>query len=205
MPQAPQQLRFPALLVGEGQDEVRFFTALLKEMRLESTQVEQCGGKTGLRTYLRTLRLRPDFGQVHTLAIVRDADTDATSAFHSVCDALQTQRFAIPPAPGQWAPGAVRVGVWLMPEGRTPGMLEDLCLAAVREDRAMACVEEYLGCLAQRLSASSHHTAKARLHVWLASRPEPDLRLGEAAEKGYWPWEHVAFTALREFLQGMRP
>lgn len=37
-------------------------------------------------------------------------------------------------------------------------------------------------------------------HVWLASEVEPEKRLGEAAEAGYWPWTSPAFDALRQFL-----
>jgi len=41
---------------------------------------------------------------------------------------------------------------------------------------------------------------KAHLHTWLASQREPDKRLGEAAEAGFWPWTNTVFDFLRQFL-----
>ena len=41
---------------------------------------------------------------------------------------------------------------------------------------------------------------KARAHAWLASRVEPDKRVGEAAQAGYWPWGADAFLDLWSFV-----
>ncbi len=41
---------------------------------------------------------------------------------------------------------------------------------------------------------------KARAHAWLASRPECDKRVGEAAQAGYRPWGSDAFRALWAFV-----
>ena len=81
MPPSPQPLSQPRLLIGEGAEDVRFCMALLKHLGISEVHTETYGGKTGLRSYLRAVSLRPGFGQVRTLAIIRDADTDATSAF----------------------------------------------------------------------------------------------------------------------------
>ncbi len=43
--------------------------------------------------------------------------------------------------------------------------------------------------------------SKARVHAWLSSQNEPDKRLAEAAEVGYWPWENPAFDLLKLFLK----
>jgi hypothetical protein len=43
--------------------------------------------------------------------------------------------------------------------------------------------------------------SKAKVHAFLASRREPDLRLGEAAEKGYWPLDSESFTSIKELLR----
>ena len=182
MPDVPQRLRLPKLLIGEGREEVVFFTAFLRHLHLNDVQVEDFSGKQGLRTYLRALQLRPNFVHLVTLGIVRDADTHATSAFQSVCDALRGTSLVVP-------------------DGQGPGMLEDLCLAAVQTDPAMLCVNDYFQCLLHNSQHQPNNPAKARVHAWLASRPEPDLRLGEVAEKGYWLWDNVAFEPIKIFLQ----
>jgi hypothetical protein len=43
--------------------------------------------------------------------------------------------------------------------------------------------------------------AKARVQTWLASQPEPDNRLGLAAQKKYWPSDAPAFQPLIAFLR----
>jgi hypothetical protein len=165
--------------------------------------VEHYLGKYQLRTYLKALPKRPGFSQVETLGIVRDADYSAGSAFQSVCDALRHATLAVPERPGQIAGSRPRVGGLILPGGERAGMLEDICLDVVQSDFAIPCVDRYFQCLADQNDRQPHHRAKARVRVWLASQVEPDLRLGEAAEKGYWPWDAPAFNALKAFLQDL--
>jgi hypothetical protein len=203
MPDKPREITQPQLLIGEGQEEVRFFNAFLKYLDRQDVQVENYGGKDQLRTRLKALPTRPGFSQVVTLGIVRDADNSPASAFQSVCDALRTTSLVVPERPAQMAGGSPRVGVLILPGGEMSGMLEDVCLDAVQTDFAMPCVDSYFQCLSEKNRRQPNNRAKARVHVWLASQVEPDLRLGEAAEKGYWPWDAPAFGALKAFLLGL--
>ncbi len=58
----------------------------------------------------------------------------------------------------------------------------------------------YLECLAtQQLSIIN--LEKAKVQAFLASRPKFVAHVGEAANKGYWPWENTAFSALKKFLE----
>ncbi|NJO16485.1 MAG: hypothetical protein HC877_12310 [Thioploca sp.] len=41
---------------------------------------------------------------------------------------------------------------------------------------------------------------QTKVHAWLSSQNEPDKRLAEAAEAGYWPWESPVFDLLKQFL-----
>lgn len=43
----------------------------------------------------------------------------------------------------------------------------------------------------------------AVLHAFLASRPKPTLNVGEAAQAGYWDFEHGSFTQLKEFVKSL--
>jgi hypothetical protein len=83
-------------------------------------------------------------------------------------------------------------------------MLEDLCLTAVAGDSALVCVDEYIGCLQRQGVPVPVKLAKSKLQTFLASRNRPDLRLGEAAEKGYFPWNHSAFDEIKRFLHGFQ-
>lgn len=45
-----------------------------------------------------------------------------------------------------------------------------------------------------------YNMAKAKVHTFLASRIEPDKRLGEAAQAGYWPFNDPVFDPLKNFI-----
>jgi len=62
-------------------------------------------------------------------------------------------------------------------------------------------VEQYFECLQQEELPLPDNISKAKVQVFLASRCKAGLRLGEAAQAGYWPWDDQAFRQVRDFLQ----
>ncbi len=81
-------------------------------------------------------------------------------------------------------------------------MLEDLCLAALADDPAMCCVDEYFRCLEdQKIVPKQVALPKARLHTFLASRGKPGLRLGEAAQSNDIPLDSPVFEPVVNFLR----
>lgn len=199
-----QQIRKQHILVVEGTDEQYFFDALLRNIDISSIQVVSIGGKTQFRSQLGAFKNLPGFSRVDAVGIVRDCDANRQGAFDSVCGALRANELSIPEAPLAFTGSTPRVGVLVMPPQATgtDRMLEDLCLAAVSDDPAMNCVEAYFDCLqAQEINLRETVVAKARLHTFLASRQDPDLRLGEAAQRGYWPWDSPAFDQVKAFLR----
>jgi len=206
----------PKLLVGEGVDEVYFFEALVDFLGIPDIQVEQYGGKSKLRDGLSGLMKRSGFAaKVASFGITRDADypndpaadvmTAAPSAFQSVCSALNHLGLPVPTAPGATATGTPNVTVFILPDGTNPGMLEDVCLNSVLADPDFGCLADFFDCVAKRSgnSPARHMKAKADLHAWLSTRLVPDLRLGEAAQSGYWDWNQLAFADLIRFVQSL--
>ena len=98
---------------------------------------------------------------------------------------------------------APEVTVMIMPGQGRRGALEDLCLEAVVDDPAMTCVDQFFECLQSESISHPKNTPKAKVQTFLASRPHERLRLGEAAEKGYWPWDSEAFEEVKVFLAQM--
>ena len=203
MPRTPQALSKPKLLIGEGKEEVDFFTAFLTHLNITDVQVEQYGGKQELPSYLKTLVVRPDYQNVVSLGITRDADNSAQSAFQSVCSSLNRASLPVPSQPGEIVGDTPQVSVMILPDGQNKGMLEDLCLAAVEIDPVLQCVDEYLNCVYRTVGREPNNMAKARVHAWLSSQIEPDKRLGEAAKADYLPWDSPGFDRLKQFLQAL--
>ena len=78
-----------------------------------------------------------------------------------------------------------RFGVWIMPDNRFHGMLEDLLIRLIPEESGLLyglarnCVVE-----AARNGASFKdvHQTKAEIHTWLAWQDEPGAQLHEAVK-----------------------
>ena len=98
---------------------------------------------------------------------------------------------------------APKVTVFIMPGDGESGALEDLCLRALEGDTAMQCVSAFMQCVEQTVTPVPNNLPKARIHAFLASREDPELRLGEAAQRGYLPWENAAFHQLIEFVRSL--
>lgn len=209
---APINIHKPKVLLGEGRDEEMFFDALLHHMHIQDVQVIEYGGKHKLGSTLKTLVPRFLAAQVQSIVVTRDVDLDDISAAHALATvqrSLAANDLPAPPPHGQFNQGTPKVGIWLMPDGVSIGMLEDLCFASVGADPAIACVNDFFTCVQATANRQPRLLPKARIHAWLASlgtKPgqlDPDNRLGNAAKQGHWPFQAPAFTSLKAFLQQM--
>ena len=193
----------PRQLIVEGNDEVRVFNALCRHLGISGLQVQQCGGYGNLRRFLRTLTADPDFDEVESLAVVADADTNRMGRQLSIQAALSDAGLPAPSAPLQFASqDGIKVTYLVVPHGLEGKMLEDVCLASVNSDAAMDCVKEYFECLNREGASTPRQVwiSKAKVHAFLASRDDPALRIGEAADGGVWQFDDDAFRPMRELL-----
>lgn len=199
-----QRIEKTSVLVVEGNDDERFFKALARHLKIEEQiQVVNLNGIGNLQVELKALQKVSGFDKVRTLGIALDADRDAARIFRRIQGALRAADFACPQAPLELAyeGSSPSVLVFILP-GNTvdAGMLEDLCLRAVAQDPAMECVNRYFQCLQQRLDELPRNMSKAKVQVFLASRERVYLRVGEAADRGYWPWDDQVFDEAKQFL-----
>jgi hypothetical protein len=196
----------PKLLVVEGADDNRFLAALLKSLRMgDDFDIRDLEGKGNFGEALRFLPAASGFTQINSLGIVCDADQDAQSAFLSIRNILRNTLLSVPDRPMTITAGNPRVAVFIWPNCSVSGTLETLCLSSVENDPAMPCVRQYFECLRDQMPALPKTIEKAQLHAFLlhtflASREKPGLRIGEAAEKHYWDWDHPAFDPIKQFL-----
>jgi len=199
------------ILIVEGTHEDQFVgEALANHLHIADIQVLSIGGKTLLGSNLQALVNDPAFPNVTAVAVVRDADlTDAASgttaanaALDAVRGALANAGLAAPPAHGVFCPGPPKTGIFIMPDGVADGALETLCVTALSTKPEYACITAFFQCMAAH-GFQPKQIDKARVHAWLASRPEPDRHIGSAARAGYWDWVNTAFDGLWNFLAQM--
>lgn len=200
MPQ-PKTLTHSKQLLVEGRDGVAFFAALLNQLGQREIQIQNFGGITELRPFLKALRNEPGFEEIVTsLGVIRDAETNPQGAFQSVRDALRASGLPASEKPEVVESGSPQTVVLILPNASTPGMLETLCLESVANEPAINCVDHYFDCLNQQTGFSPNNVFKARLHAFLSAKPKPGLRVGDAASAGYFPWDHPAFDHIKQFL-----
>ena len=122
------------------------------------------------------------------LGVVVDANGDAAARWDQLRARCSSEFAELPeriPAEGLQVVHALgpRFGVWIMPDNRFTGMLEDLLVRLIPEDSgprhqlARDCVAE------SRLSGArfrNAHQTKVEIHTWLAWQDPPGLQLHEA-------------------------
>lgn len=188
------------LLLVEGKDEVNFFSAFLGHMGLVDVEVRSFEGVDNLGGYLRALRSVSGFDQVVSLGIVRDAGLNSQGALRSVRNSLANAGFPVPRAGLVRADGAPLVVILINPHGGSTGSIEDVCLNAISADPTKECVDRYIQCLSE-CGVNPSNQAKTRVHAFIASRDRPEVSLGVAAKRGYFPLNHDAFLPVRQLLE----
>ena len=123
------------------------------------------------------------------LGIVVDADRDLAARWQSVTNKLKEFGYeGIPKIPLEtgWIhtqDEKPRIGVWVMPNNKLPGMLEDfVCYLIPPEDKLQGKVITLLDEIeTEGLNKySSTHHSKALIHSWLALQEKPGMPMGQA-------------------------
>ncbi len=127
---------------------------------------------------------------LEALGVVVDADGDAvarwdqlrtrcSSEFHNLPDQIPAEGLEVVHADGP------RFGVWIMPNNRFKGMLEDLLVQLIPDDSSHLH-ELARNCVAEARSSDAPfrdvHERKAEICTWLAWQDPPGLRLHEAVK-----------------------
>lgn len=189
------------ILLVEGSEEVAWLRGLEGRGEwLAAVQVIAFAGKDNLSSALAALVRDPGFADIVSIGVLRDADDSPENALASVRGALSRQGLPALERSGAFDGTAPRVGVFIVPGGDAPGMLETLCWQSVADTPAGRCVTAMEQCLGEARPAG-HQLDKFRVSAWLAAQERPGLRLGEAGQKGLWDYDHPAFAPLIAFLR----
>ena len=182
------------VLMVEGPDDEHVVKHICGERQLGIIETIQAyGGKDPL---LEGIGARLKESDITALGILLDADTDLQARWQSVTHHLKQAGYT--DTPDMPSPeGTVidppaqsllpRVGIWLMPDNRLPGILEDFLRFLVPvDDPLFAHVEQSLETIPQGLCRFDQlKQPKARIHTWLAWQEEPGKPLGQAISARY--------------------
>ena len=191
------------VLLVEGVEDQRFLSALLRLGR--DVQIVPTGGKDRLRVVLDLVvgQARKLDGLL-ALGVVRDADDSADRAFASVADALRSRSLRPPDRHGEYSEGSgPAVGVFIAPDGMSPGSMETLLVRSVEDEAEARCTEEYLDCVTAAREApwNAAKRDKAFAYSYLAVSLDPEERHSVGAAQGIWKRESPAFADLIQFVK----
>lgn len=191
------------IIVVEGQDEVYFLDALLRNMKITDMEVREVGGKQQFKDKLPALVRMSGFSDVEVLAIIRDADNNAAAAFKSISNILKKEGLKPATEVTQFSEGSPKIGIFIMPGNSDAGMLEDLCLKTVENHPAMDCVQLFANCISE-LEEAPNNIVKAKAQAFLAAMPKDVNSVGVGAQKGYWNFNSEELNDLKSFIDNLR-
>jgi len=190
-----------SLLIVEGYDDERFFKSFARYLGMEEkVQIIPIRGQIGYRE-LKSVVFTSGFRRVKSLGIIRDANDNPQGAFQSIVNSLKRLGFSPPSKSGEFvSKDDIKVGILVLPENKK-GELETVIAKVLNTQHSerMSCVDLYFKCL-QGNGINIKKIDKAKVYAYFTSYPDPDKRLGEAAEAGYWSWDDKEFGSIREFI-----
>lgn len=209
--QEKQQCPIPVtkrkLLMVEGKDEVNFFEEFFKHLEINDVvDIREVRGKDNFRNQIPALISKVSgSAKLEKVAIIRDADESSMSAFESIKGILKANNFKGPEKPGEFSGDNPRIGVFIMPDNKNNGMLENLCLESIKGDSGLECVDKFIDCANQfenRLKEKD--IAKAKVQAFLSIVPEVPNSIGVGAKKGVWNFDSPQLQPLIDFLSQLK-
>ena len=167
---------------------------------LEGIQIQDFGGVTQLREFLKVFVKMPGFSGVTSVGIIRDAEGNAGGAFESVRGCLEDAGLQVPNRTGERVGEHPAITVMVLPGDNQAGMLETLLCETFREEDVRTCIDTFFECVEEVQGEAVHRPGKARVRAYLATKRDPHLSIGVAARRGYWNLNHPALQPLCQFL-----
>ena len=196
----PTQLTSRVQVLVEGSEPRNLLRVFSKSWGVSGIEIHDFGGVTELRGYLATFRVVRGFHEVSHLAIIRDAEQSAHSAFKSIQHSLQAVGLNYPDVPRTSSSGRPATSVFILPDSVSMGGLESLLWRSIEGNPRAKCIDDYVECMAlQNMTVAQ--ADKARVLAWLAAQRRATDSIGVAARMRYWNPMHKSFAEMRQFLE----
>ena len=173
----------PRVLLVEGPDDKHVVIHLSERSGLTPNfRIVEKAGKDSL---LDSIEVEVDIPGRTVLGIMLDANDDLEARWQAVTDRLnrlrQEDHFDLPDLPAQPEPGGtiidgrLRIGIWLMPDNRSTGELEDFVGGMIPSgDPVWPRAEAFIdGIPPDDRKFAPGKIQRAKVHAWLATRESP--------------------------------
>jgi hypothetical protein len=173
-------------------------------MNISDVQIIDVGGKDNFRNKFSVyMQSENALEKIKNIGFVRDAEQfEAKSAFDSICSILK--KYALP-CPTELCKlikdNGKKVNIFIMPNNNDCGMLEDLCIAAIKDMDIFTCVEYFIKCYEFKIEKDKYNPAKAKILAYLSTRTPIVNTLGLAAKQNIWDFTKPCFDDIKKFLK----
>ena len=196
---AQSMILYSTQLLVEGNDELNFLRTYCSFIGITDVDIHSFSGNDRLPHFLAGFVNIPGFQVVRSVGILMDAEgRSAGAAMDKVRSAVERSGLGITDRYG--GEGRPAVETMILPDNQGEGMFETLLWRSVSSLSMRECVETFLRCAEQSSGQEVQRRDKARVHAYLATKPQPHVSVGVAAQKDYWDLAHPAFDDLRAFL-----
>jgi hypothetical protein len=191
------------VLMVEGKDEVNFFKALLEHLKIPNIQVIEAGGKDKFaNTFSVYMHTDGALVKIKNIGFVRDAEEkEAQSAFDSIRSVLTKYKLPCPANINEIIEqDGKKVNIFIMPNNKDRGMLEDLCLTSIEKTDILDCVDGFIRCYENKINKENYNSSKAKILAYLSAQTPIVTALGLAAQQGVWDFSHPCYDEIKAFL-----
>lgn len=194
------------LIVTEGNDECGLVEALIRQHQLPCCDCLSAEGSGNLSAQARAAWNTPG-PMIRRFALIRDAEADPDAASRSASGVFQDLSFPRPTGAFQVQEhNSIRFGFVILPDDRTAGAVENICLRAPKSVAAMRCVGELFSCVEHEGAAQFASPVvrnKAMIQAYLAAVATERVvhRVGLGAGRGHFDLSHAVFDGLAAFLK----
>ena len=194
------------LLLVEGRDEFNFFSALLAFLNIHDVTIIEAGGCKKFASLYPSIVITSGFSSVKRIGFVRDAEANkADSAFQSILNIIKknTPHFILPKTCGEIVKETISCGIFIMPNNKNSGMLEDLCLKSVEANDLYKETKKFIEIAKSKLAENDslrYNIHKAKVQAYLAGTADIPRNLGEAALKKLWDFSNPVFDEIKQFI-----
>ncbi len=195
---------YARVLVVEGYSDLLFYAEVLELVgKLDQVYIKELGGRAGdQRKKLEAFITPTLLERKSAIAFVMDAD-DAPETTRKSLQGLLSRLTHQTVVEGEWTSGTPRIGLIVVPGGRTKGEVETLIWQAWSSDPAnqtqRKCVEDYIACMRSN-GATPRSADKGLIGALLAVRHDEDPRLGPGARAKIFDLRRPQLTPLCKFL-----
>lgn len=199
---------FNQKLLVEGNDDQHVIWALCEKYHIRETfDVIDC---SGIDKLIEQIPVRFKSSGIKTVGVIVDADVNLVKRWSTLKEELSNEGFNVPeniPQEGLIMHNDLyKTGVWIMPDNRQNGMLEDFISFLIPHDDRLLPIADSIIKKIETDKINKYkmiHHSKAFVHTWLAWQEDPGTPLGTAITKRYLTTDEATCKRLIEWMNNL--